>query len=171
MDVCGCAPAQADGDSSFSSAVRLWRTSSSRSPPPPTPRPGRTGCPTSGGRRVPPSLRCSASASSLTWRACWRGPGRRRRCACSDWCVSRQLWWGHQIPAYQVKLPGSAGQQEVSGRPSRRRTWPQVLGLLTVRPSVCLTGGVGLWAEPGGSAPQSRRQVWSSAGGPDLDSR
>ncbi|CAH2313907.1 valine--tRNA ligase, mitochondrial isoform X1 [Pelobates cultripes] len=23
---------------------------------------------------------------------------------CSDWCVSRQLWWGHQIPAYCVTL-------------------------------------------------------------------
>ncbi|XP_040179358.1 valine--tRNA ligase, mitochondrial [Rana temporaria] len=23
----------------------------------------------------------------------------------SDWCVSRQLWWGHQIPAYLVTLP------------------------------------------------------------------
>lgn len=21
-----------------------------------------------------------------------------------DWCISRQLWWGHQIPAYQCKL-------------------------------------------------------------------
>uniref|UniRef100_A0A4W6DA42 Valine--tRNA ligase, mitochondrial n=1 Tax=Lates calcarifer TaxID=8187 RepID=A0A4W6DA42_LATCA len=21
----------------------------------------------------------------------------------SDWCISRQLWWGHQIPAYQVE--------------------------------------------------------------------
>ncbi|XP_074542457.1 valine--tRNA ligase, mitochondrial isoform X2 [Halichoeres trimaculatus] len=31
----------------------------------------------------------------------------------NDWCVSRQLWWGHQIPAYQVQLSGStAGQQE-----------------------------------------------------------
>lgn len=20
-----------------------------------------------------------------------------------DWCVSRQLWWGHQIPAYCVR--------------------------------------------------------------------
>ncbi|XP_011617194.2 valine--tRNA ligase, mitochondrial [Takifugu rubripes] len=30
----------------------------------------------------------------------------------SDWCVSRQLWWGHQIPAYQVKLPDSTAEQE-----------------------------------------------------------
>ncbi|XP_032643733.1 valine--tRNA ligase, mitochondrial isoform X1 [Chelonoidis abingdonii] len=25
----------------------------------------------------------------------------------SDWCISRQLWWGHQIPAYQVSISGS----------------------------------------------------------------
>uniref|UniRef100_A0A3Q3J4C9 Valine--tRNA ligase, mitochondrial n=1 Tax=Monopterus albus TaxID=43700 RepID=A0A3Q3J4C9_MONAL len=30
----------------------------------------------------------------------------------SDWCISRQLWWGHQIPAYQVKLPNSTDKQE-----------------------------------------------------------
>jgi valyl-tRNA synthetase len=23
-----------------------------------------------------------------------------------DWCISRQLWWGHRIPAYPVKIPG-----------------------------------------------------------------
>jgi valyl-tRNA synthetase len=23
-----------------------------------------------------------------------------------DWCVSRQLWWGHRIPAYQVAIDG-----------------------------------------------------------------
>ncbi len=22
-----------------------------------------------------------------------------------DWCVSRQLWWGHRVPAYRVDLP------------------------------------------------------------------
>lgn len=32
---------------------------------------------------------------------------------CSDWCISRQLWWGHQIPAYQVELPNSTDKQEV----------------------------------------------------------
>ncbi|XP_074470390.1 valine--tRNA ligase, mitochondrial [Sebastes fasciatus] len=30
----------------------------------------------------------------------------------SDWCISRQLWWGHQIPAYQVELPDSTDRQE-----------------------------------------------------------
>ncbi|XP_061110480.1 valine--tRNA ligase, mitochondrial isoform X2 [Conger conger] len=30
----------------------------------------------------------------------------------SDWCISRQLWWGHQIPAYQVALPGEAESEE-----------------------------------------------------------
>eukprot|EP00002_Diphylleia_rotans_P039329 TRINITY_DN909_c0_g1_i2.p1 TRINITY_DN909_c0_g1~~TRINITY_DN909_c0_g1_i2.p1 ORF type:complete len:1026 (+),score=250.34 TRINITY_DN909_c0_g1_i2:57-3134(+) len=23
-----------------------------------------------------------------------------------DWCISRQLWWGHRIPAYRVSIPG-----------------------------------------------------------------
>lgn len=23
-----------------------------------------------------------------------------------DWCISRQLWWGHRIPAYLVTIPG-----------------------------------------------------------------
>ncbi|XP_068455166.1 valine--tRNA ligase, mitochondrial [Clinocottus analis] len=30
----------------------------------------------------------------------------------SDWCISRQLWWGHQIPAYQVDFPNSTDKQE-----------------------------------------------------------
>lgn len=25
---------------------------------------------------------------------------------CRDWCVSRQLWWGHRIPAYFVRVEG-----------------------------------------------------------------
>lgn len=25
---------------------------------------------------------------------------------CEDWCISRQLWWGHQIPAYYSKSTG-----------------------------------------------------------------
>lgn len=34
---------------------------------------------------------------------------------CRDWCVSRQLWWGHRIPAYRVLVNGSdSGQWEVA---------------------------------------------------------
>jgi valyl-tRNA synthetase len=25
-----------------------------------------------------------------------------------DWCISRQLWWGHQAPVYYVKIDGEA---------------------------------------------------------------
>jgi valyl-tRNA synthetase len=25
-----------------------------------------------------------------------------------DWCISRQLWWGHQAPVYYVKIEGKA---------------------------------------------------------------
>lgn len=24
-----------------------------------------------------------------------------------DWCISRQLWWGHRIPAYAIKSTSS----------------------------------------------------------------
>ncbi|KAL3475408.1 tRNA synthetases class I-domain-containing protein [Aspergillus californicus] len=27
----------------------------------------------------------------------------------NDWCLSRQLWWGHQAPAYFVQIEGEAG--------------------------------------------------------------
>ncbi|XP_069957759.1 valine--tRNA ligase isoform X2 [Cherax quadricarinatus] len=39
-----------------------------------------------------------------------------------DWCISRQLWWGHQIPAYFVTVtdqsfpPGQGDEYWVSGR-------------------------------------------------------
>lgn len=38
-----------------------------------------------------------------------------------DWCISRQLWWGHQVPAYLVKIKGgnpdpSDGKNYVCGR-------------------------------------------------------
>ncbi|MCJ1415516.1 hypothetical protein MMC32_001848 [Xylographa parallela] len=39
----------------------------------------------------------------------------------NDWCLSRQLWWGHQAPAYFIELEGepgddSDGQRWVAGR-------------------------------------------------------
>lgn len=27
----------------------------------------------------------------------------------NDWCISRQLWWGHQCPVYFAKIEGGAG--------------------------------------------------------------
>lgn len=30
----------------------------------------------------------------------------------NDWCLSRQLWWGHQIPAYLVTIAGESGSGE-----------------------------------------------------------
>jgi valyl-tRNA synthetase len=32
-----------------------------------------------------------------------------------DWCVSRQLWWGHRIPAYRLK-PGTPGASDTSDK-------------------------------------------------------
>lgn len=38
-----------------------------------------------------------------------------------DWCISRQLWWGHRVPAYYVEIAGEADDRTddkrwVSGR-------------------------------------------------------
>ncbi|KAI0199050.1 tRNA synthetases class I-domain-containing protein [Astrocystis sublimbata] len=30
----------------------------------------------------------------------------------NDWCISRQLWWGHRIPAYYVVLEGEDASEE-----------------------------------------------------------
>ena len=39
-----------------------------------------------------------------------------------DWCISRQLWWGHRIPAYLVSKKGepSKQQQWVVGRDDKQ---------------------------------------------------
>jgi valyl-tRNA synthetase len=36
------------------------------------------------------------SSEEATWRSWLATP--------QDWCISRQLWWGHRIPAYQVRF-------------------------------------------------------------------
>lgn len=33
-----------------------------------------------------------------------------------DWCISRQLWWGHQIPAYEIKLIENEKVEEYAKR-------------------------------------------------------
>lgn len=37
-----------------------------------------------------------------------------------DWCISRQLWWGHRIPAYFVTIEG---QQSPPGAESNNEYW------------------------------------------------
>uniref|UniRef100_A0A0B7ANU5 Valine--tRNA ligase n=1 Tax=Arion vulgaris TaxID=1028688 RepID=A0A0B7ANU5_9EUPU len=32
-----------------------------------------------------------------------------------DWCISRQLWWGHRIPAYFVQVAGQPRAQDIDG--------------------------------------------------------
>jgi valyl-tRNA synthetase len=34
----------------------------------------------------------------------------------NDWCLSRQLWWGHQIPAYHVSIAGEPAGAESHDR-------------------------------------------------------
>ncbi|KAJ1656257.1 valine--tRNA ligase [Dispira simplex] len=36
-----------------------------------------------------------------------------------DWCISRQLWWGHRIPAYLVKFANDQGNAEATADISR----------------------------------------------------
>ncbi|CBZ50299.1 valyl-tRNAsynthetase, mitochondrial, related [Neospora caninum Liverpool] len=33
-----------------------------------------------------------------------------------DWCISRQLWWGHRIPAYRVTKPAQQEETWIVGR-------------------------------------------------------
>jgi valyl-tRNA synthetase len=40
-----------------------------------------------------------------------------------DWCISRQLWWGHRIPAYLVSVKDSAGNDKFVSDPSGNDHW------------------------------------------------
>ena len=40
-----------------------------------------------------------------------------------DWCISRQLWWGHRIPAYFVRLPGESDAQVDKNDPTNSARW------------------------------------------------
>merc|ERR1719220_2017117 len=33
-----------------------------------------------------------------------------------EWCISRQLWWGHRIPAYKVVKPVQEKEMWITGR-------------------------------------------------------
>ena len=36
-------------------------------------------------------------------------------CPLQDWCISRQLWWGHRVPAYFVVVKGQPRADPASG--------------------------------------------------------
>jgi len=40
-----------------------------------------------------------------------------------DWCVSRQLWWGHRIPAYYITLAGEEGRGVPGAASERLDRW------------------------------------------------
>lgn len=42
---------------------------------------------------------------------------------CEDWCISRQLWWGHRIPAYYNKNTGELLVSEIE--PLDKENWTQ----------------------------------------------
>ncbi|KAM5262876.1 valine--tRNA ligase, mitochondrial [Ctenodactylus gundi] len=54
-----------------------------------------------------------------------------------DWCVSRQLWWGHQIPAYQVIEEHVKEDRWVAGRSEAEAR--EAAAELTGRPGAELT--------------------------------
>jgi valyl-tRNA synthetase len=42
-----------------------------------------------------------------------------------DWCISRQLWWGHRIPAFRVLPPGSFAADNPASTPDAGNTPPR----------------------------------------------
>lgn len=43
----------------------------------------------------------------------------------NDWCLSRQLWWGHQAPAYFIHIEGEPGENEDNERWVTGRTFEE----------------------------------------------
>lgn len=40
-----------------------------------------------------------------------------------DWCVSRQLWWGHRIPAYFARVAGEDDSTVDKNDPANNDRW------------------------------------------------
>uniref|UniRef100_A0A5K3EV64 Valine--tRNA ligase, mitochondrial n=1 Tax=Mesocestoides corti TaxID=53468 RepID=A0A5K3EV64_MESCO len=42
---------------------------------------------------------------------------------CRDWCISRQLWWGHRVPAYLVSLRSNSSEEFRQLESSDNTSW------------------------------------------------
>jgi valyl-tRNA synthetase len=75
----------------------------------------------------------------------------------NDWCISRQLWWGHRVPAYFVKIEGEtndsiddtmwvSGRNEEEARQEAEKKFPGKVFELEQDPDVLDTWfSSGLW--------------------------
>ncbi|KAJ3368808.1 hypothetical protein GGF31_006095 [Allomyces arbusculus] len=74
-----------------------------------------------------------------------------------DWCISRQLWWGHRIPAYLIRIAGQAidendekywvsGRNEAEAMAEAKKRFPNAKFTLEQDPDVLDTWfSSGLW--------------------------
>ncbi|MDR1346185.1 MAG: valine--tRNA ligase [Bacteroidales bacterium] len=51
-----------------------------------------------------------------------------------DWCISRQLWWGHQIPAYYLTLP--AGEKTLVVAETKEKAYTKALSIFNFKFSI-----------------------------------
>ena len=70
-----------------------------------------------------------------------------------DWCVSRQLWWGHRIPIWYTRAPEAELKRAFANRPGVSWKRDEENGLTLVcaledLPSDALGGGVSAGAGP-----------------------
>lgn len=63
-----------------------------------------------------------------------------------DWCISRQLWWGHRIPAYYVTIDGQKSSQEVSWLSSNLKSLFAEKNCLCLLEHISNIGNTSLWS-------------------------
>ncbi|MDR1113318.1 MAG: valine--tRNA ligase, partial [Bacteroidales bacterium] len=51
-----------------------------------------------------------------------------------DWCISRQLWWGHQIPAYYLTLP--TGEKTLVVAETKEKAYKKALSIFNCQFSI-----------------------------------
>ena len=70
-----------------------------------------------------------------------------------DWCISRQIWWGHRIPAWYCQAYGAESITESLSAEIDPAAWPPAAAAISSRNQMCLTHGSalsGLFRRSGG---------------------